>query len=232
MKTCVIIPTYNEANTILAVLERLRSFSVQVIVIDDGSSDNTGSIAQQAGAIVLHHSTNKGKGAALITGFEFALKNNFDAVITMDGDGQHLADDIPSFLTKAQTSASQIFIGNRMLTPKNMPRMRLLTNAAMSWFISKIIRQTIPDSQCGFRLIKREALAKIKLTTHNYETESELLIKAARLGITIESVPIKTIYNDNKSGINPLFDTLRFINFIFNELWILPRQEKRWLKNS
>jgi hypothetical protein len=140
----------------------------------------------------------------------------------MDADGQHLASDIPYFLRLAGSSDGGIFIGNRMNKPRTMPSVRLLTNKVMSWLISKVARQRIPDTQCGFRLIKKEVLEKVKLNTAKFETESELLVKAARAGFKIESVPIKAIYAGEKSQINPFVDTLRFIRFMFKEVWTPP----------
>lgn len=221
MKTCVVIPTYNEAGAIADLVRQIQGLNLEVIIVDDGSLDNTSQIAIDCGATVLRNSVNQGKGASLIKGFSYALDNDCDAVITMDGDGQHLPSEIPYFLRLAAYSDNGIFIGNRMLKRKNMPFIRVLTNKIMSGLISKIARQNVPDTQCGFRLIKRPVLEKINLRTCKYETESEILIKAARLGFKIESVPIKTIYSGEKSQINPFVDTLRFIKFIFRELWIL-----------
>jgi len=137
----------------------------------------------------------------------------------MDGDGQHLPEEIPYFTRLAKYSNSSILIGNRMLKRKDMPLLRVFTNRFMSWFISSLAGQKIPDTQCGFRLIKKDVLNKINLRTRKYETESEIIIKAARLGFKVESVPIKTIYKGEKSQINPIIDTLRFIRFIATELW-------------
>lgn len=219
MKTCVVMPTYNEAKEIGRIIKKVLAQGLEVVIIDDGSPDNTSQVAANNGAIVLKNQNNEGKGASLIKGFDYAMKNNFDTVITMDGDGQHLAEDIPLFLQAAKCSDSAIFIGNRMLKTKSMPWLRLLTNKFMSWLISEIIKQEVPDSQCGFRLIKKELLKKLKLTTSRYETESEILIDAARLGFKIESVPIKTVYSGEKSRIKPFSDALRFIKFLVKELW-------------
>jgi glycosyltransferase involved in cell wall biosynthesis len=220
MRTCVIIPAYNEAKAIAAVIKEIKKQNLDVVVIDDGSIDNTSGIAQESRAIVLRNEINEGKGESLKKGFEFALNNNFDAVLTMDGDGQHLPEEIPLFLQLAKNSDTGVFIGNRMLKTKYMPWVRILTNKFMSWLISSVAKQKIYDSQCGFRLIKKEVLKKINLVTSKYETESELLIKASRLGFKIESVPIKTIYLGEKSQINPFIDTIRFFRFILRELWI------------
>lgn len=222
MKTCVIIPTYNEHKAIAELIKRIHSQNLQAVVVDDGSQDNTAQIAQEEGAIVLRNQDNQGKGASLIRGFDYALSQGFDAVITIDGDGQHLPEDIPFFLRLAKDSQSAIFIGNRMQKTKNMPLARLFTNRIMSWIISRMVKQDIPDTQCGFRLIKKELLKEIKFSTLKYETESEILIQAGRKGFKIESVPIKTIYRGEKSQINPFIDTIRFLKFILKELWITP----------
>ncbi len=219
MKICVVIPTYNEAKSIKELVRKIRNQNLDVVVIDDGSYDNTFKIAQEAGALVLRNQNNQGKGAMLIKGFNYALSRDYDVIITMDGDGQHRPEEIPDFIRLAETSEGNIFIGNRMSKYKNMPLLRVITNHVMSWLISKIAKQKIPDSQSGFRLIKKEVLKKVKFVTSKYETESELLIRASRLGFKIESIPIQTIYRGEKSQINPFIDTLRFIWFIIRELW-------------
>jgi glycosyltransferase involved in cell wall biosynthesis len=221
MKICVIIPTYNEAGAIADLVKKIREQELEVVVIDDGSADNTWQIAQNNGATVLRNLNNEGKGASLIKGFSYALEKDFDAVITMDGDGQHLPDEIPYFIRLAKYSDSGIFIGNRMLKRKDMPLVRILTNQLLSWFISTLAKQKIPDTQCGFRLIKKRVLEKLNLKTSKYETESEIIIQAAHRGFKIESIPIKTIYKGEKSQINPFIDTLRFIRFVSRELWTM-----------
>lgn len=216
-KVCIIIPTYNESKKIGGLLLQLAAKRIDVIVVDDGSSDRTADIAQKQGACVIRALKNRGKGAALLNGFTYALKQGYDTVITMDGDGQHDPEDIGRFFDKAEASGSSIIIGNRMSDPKNMPLDRWLTNKAMSWFISLLSGQCIPDSQCGFRLLKKDALEKLYLRTSNYETESEMLLKASRLGLKVESVSIKTIYKGERSRINPFTDTIRFLKLILRE---------------
>ena len=219
MRVCIVIPTYNESAAIGSIIKQIRQQDHDVVVIDDGSTDTTSQISQESGAFVLRNSKNQGKGHSLLRGFNYVMDNNYDAVITMDGDDQHSPDDTVLFIQKAESSDAGIIIGNRMHNPKNMPFIRILTNKFMSWFLSKLIRQRIPDTQCGFRLIKTDLLGKIKFTTHRFETESEILIKASRLGYKIESIPIRTIYRKEKSQINPSLDTLRFISFIFRQIW-------------
>lgn len=214
MRSCVIIPAFNESKEIAALVKAIKAKVPDILVVDDGSTDSTSQIAERAGAAVLKNSVNAGKGVCIRRGFRYALENNFDAVITMDGDGQHLPEDLPVFLRLGLDPQSDIVAGNRMGKTQNMPFIRVITNRFMSWLISILSKQKIPDTQCGYRLIKRRVLERIALTTDNFEIESEILIKASRMGFKIASVPIKTIYRGEKSQINPLLDTLRFIKFI------------------
>lgn len=212
---CVLIPSYNEAKTIGALVRGLRGKNLSIYVVDDGSSDDTAKIAEAEGAVVVKHEKNLGKGASLREGFRHIIKKGFDAVVIMDGDGQHLASDIENFI-EAMNREPQVgmIIGNRMMDVSPMPTSRKLTNRFMSGLISMIARQSVPDSQSGFRLIKREVLQKIDLESSNYEIESEMIIKASRAGFRIGSVPIKTIYDGETSKINPFIDTFRFIVFV------------------
>ncbi|MDD2679462.1 MAG: glycosyltransferase family 2 protein [Candidatus Omnitrophica bacterium] len=214
MKICIIIPTYNESKEIFRLVKEVKEQNPDVLVVDDGSRDNTAQIASDAGAVVLRNQVNAGKGACLRKGFAYALTHDFEAVITMDGDGQHLPQDLQYFICLAGLSQSDILIGNRMLQTQNMPLIRIITNKFMSWLISCLCKQDIPDTQCGFRLIKTHVLKKITLETAKYEIETEILLKAARGGFKIESVPITTVYRGQKSQINPFLDTLRFLKFI------------------
>jgi len=217
MRTCVVIPAYNESKAIAGLIAEITKLGLEIIIVDDGSSDNMVQIAQASKAKVIRNDTNMGKGASLIKGYNFAIAQGFDAVISMDGDGQHSCNDIMSFIHKAENSQAALIIGNRMSSTKKMPLLRVLTNRFMSRLISLITKQFIPDTQCGFRLIKKELLEKIVLSTSKYEIESEVLIKAARLGFKIESIPVRTIYSGQKSQINPFIDTLRFLRFIIKE---------------
>ena len=214
MKICVLIPSYNESKTIGRMVKDLRRLGLVVYVVDDGSSDKTAQIAHQEGAIVVTHETNKGKGASLREGFGHILKKNFDAVMVMDGDGQHDIKDVDSFVKVAEETNADMVIGNRMYDTTAMPYIRVCTNRFMSKLLSWMCKQYVPDSQCGFRLIKRQVLERVKLESSKYEIESELIIKAARAGFKIESVPIKTVYQGENSRINPILDTLRFIRLM------------------
>jgi len=215
MRTCVLIPAYNEEKTIGAVVRELKSKGLDVVVIDDGSDDNTEKVASENGALIIRHIRNLGKGASLKEGFDFILRaTNFDTIIIMDGDGQHGPDDVNKFIERAEQYEDDIIIGNRMFVTKNMPFVRLATNRFMSFLLSTMCKQRIPDTQCGFRLIRRRVLKKIKLESNKYDLESEILIKASRKQLKITSVPIETIYRDELSRINPVKDTLRFMGLI------------------
>jgi len=210
MRVCVIIPSFNEVKEIGQLVAKVKQQGLDCLVVDDGSTDNTVQIAQSAGATVLKNIKNHGKGASLIKGFNYAMENDFDAVITMDGDGQHLPEDIPNFLRLLQYSDAGIFIGNRMHKPKNMPWERLLINRIMSLFISGVTKQKIPDTQCGFRLYPAKAVGSVELTTCHFQTETEVLLRAARKGIRLSSVPVKNIYwngNAPQSHFRPVVDT-------------------------
>lgn len=214
MRGCVIIPAYNEEMTIGPVVREIKAKGLDCVVIDDGSSDKTRQVAENEGAYVISHPKNYGKGASLTDGFRYSLNRNYDYVITMDGDGQHNPDEIDNFLKAAEKGDTQIVLGNRMCNPKDMPLIRRLTNRFMSLLISSIVHQKLPDSQCGFRLIKSEVLKVIVCTATKYEIESEVIIRAARAGFKIKSIPIRSIYKGEKSQIRPVADTLRFIAFI------------------
>lgn len=214
MKFCVVIPSYNESKTIGSLVQKIKAGGLEVIVVDDGSSDKTAEIAKEAGAEVLRQRQNQGKGAALKEGFRYALNKDYDAVITMDGDNQHAPSDIPKFIRQAANPKLDIIVGNRMFACKDMPAIRWFTNRVMSLVISLICQRDIRDSQCGFRLIKRKVLEKLNLNTSKYEIESETIIEASRRGFRISFVPIQAIYSKETSGINPLLDTLRSLRLL------------------
>ncbi|MBL7081763.1 MAG: glycosyltransferase family 2 protein [Candidatus Omnitrophica bacterium] len=218
IRVCVVIPAYNEAVTIGSVIAQVKQLGIDVILVDDGSVDETARIGEDLDALVLRNELNQGKGMSLGRGIKYALERDFDFIITMDGDGQHHPDNIPLFLNYAKKSSATLFVGNRMPNPIRMPKIRLLTNKIMSWFISKIVGQKIPDSQCGFRLLKKDLARKLRFTTRRFEVESETLVQAVRLGHKVESVPIRSIYYKEKSRINPFVDTIRFIRFIWQQI--------------
>lgn len=217
-RICVLIPVLNEAQAVGAVVSSLRAQDLDVVVIDDGSTDDSGAIARQNGATVIRHDVKKGKGQSLRDGFRYALEHGYDGVITMDGDGQHDAADIKQFLWLAAKERPGMVVGNRMVNPRGMPCVRYLTNRFMSSLISRACGQRIPDTQCGYRYIDSSVLREVPLACDDFEIETELLMKSSKQGFRIESVPVMTIYRDEESKINPWKDTVRFITYFIKEL--------------
>jgi len=218
----VVIPAHNEAQSIGALVQKVLERVPLVVVVDDGSLDKSGEIARENGAEVIRHKICLGKGAALRTGFSFLLEAGCEAVITMDGDGQHLPEDIDKFLRAWQIHpGTDIFVGTRKIAGTQMPIIRKITNLAMSLLISLIAIQYIPDTQNGFRLIRKNVLASIPTTASHFDMETELLIRASWHGFRIRPVPVMTVYSKEHSKVRPIQDTLRFFKMLF--LLFLPR---------
>lgn len=216
LKTCVLIPAYQEEAHIAAVVREVRDYCPEVIVIDDGSADRTAQAAAEAGATVLAHVRNQGKGAALQTGFDHARAQSCDLVLTLDADGQHAPSDIPAFLQAYERTHSPVLVGNRMDNPAGMPWLRRRVNRFMSNLLSRLMGQYVPDTQCGFRLYHRSAFPENVRApaSRRYAAESEVLLRLALQGRKIGAVPIQTIYGDEKSKVNPLTDTIRFFRML------------------
>ena len=223
MRTLVVIPCKNLEHEVGAVVRDVLDLNLglDVVVVNDGSTDGTSRAAKDAGAHVLQHEVNLGKGAALRTGFDYAVEKGSDAVITMDGDGQHDPSAIPDFLDALEELDADVIVGTRMHAVGEMPRLRIWTNRTTSKVVSFLARQNIPDSQSGYRLIKVRVLKDIvrSFVTSRYDTESELLIRAARRGYRTAAVAIKSIYRGGVSHINPFVDTLRFLRLVGRSLF-------------
>lgn len=222
MKVCALIPCFNEVSNISGVVKGVLLYLRDVIVVDDGSNDGTNESARASGAIVLKHLNNKGKGESLKTGFNYIeYEGKWDALIILDGDGQHDWNEIPEFIKAAEKGNGSIVVGDRIggRRPENMPLIRWLTNKGTSYITSKIIHQYVPDTQCGYKLIKTAVLKDLKLQTSRYDVESEILIQSSRKGHKIVSVPVKSIYRDEVSHINPFRDTIRFIKLIYGAIF-------------
>jgi len=214
----LLIPAYNEASVIGDVIERCKGRCGNVLVVDDGSSDGTSLEAEQAGVVVLRHKTNKGKGEAIKTGFKWLMEKGCGAVITLDGDGQHDPAEIPAFLG-SYTRHNQngggdiIIIGKRKR--EQMPRYRAIPNKIGETMISFAARKRIRDTQSGYRLYSRGVIEKVSCRSTGFEMETEILIKASRMGAHIEEIPVATIYQENyKTNFRPVADFYR-ISIVF-----------------
>lgn len=209
-----VIPCFNEERGIEAVVRETRSFLPTVVVVDDGSTDGTARRAESAGAQVLRHSINLGKGAALRSGLETARALGFGWALTLDGDGQHAPSDIPRFFDRAEATGAPLVVGNRMHDPGRMPWLRCLVNRWMSRRLSRLADRELPDTQSGFRLIQLQAWSKLDLKAQRFEVESEYLIGFVESGLAVEFVPIQVIYKTEQSKIQPLRDTWRWFRWL------------------
>jgi glycosyltransferase involved in cell wall biosynthesis len=220
LRYAILIPAYNEEERLPGLLSRLPGARDDVVVVDDGSDDRTGEIAGKSGCVVIRQEENLGKGAAQRTGFEYIGVRDYDGVIALDADGQHDPDLIPVFLKTAERGSFDILIGTRRLEHgTGMPLVRLFTNLTTSLVVSIMSGQRIRDSQSGYRYLSSRVIRSIPLTTSRYQTESEVLIKAGRMGYRIGEVPISTIYAGERSNINKFVDTLRFVWLCIRNMW-------------
>lgn len=214
-KLLVLVPAYREERHVADLVREILDYAPNVLVVDDGSPDATAEAARSAGATVLAHAKNRGKGAALQSGFEYAAQNGFEFVLTMDGDGQHAPSDIPAFLAAWERTHAQVLVGNRMGDTAGMPWLRRRTNLFMSSLLSKVMGQYVPDTQCGFRLYQSSAFPEPpEPGSDRFAAESESLLRLSLRGVTISSVTIQTIYGEEKSKINPIADTIRFFRML------------------
>ena len=223
---CVIIPAYNAEATIGALVRRLKTSSIDVLVVSDGSTDRTAIEAIAAGALVISHLHHDGKGAALRLGFSRALEHGYDPLVTMDSDGQHDPDDLPRLLAAARQAPDTIVVGQRTMTGGHRPRLRRWANGFMSGIVSVVTRRRIPDAQCGFRVIRRHTLAAVTLSSRRFEIETEVLLAAVRQGWGVTSVPVRTIDTPHVSRIRPVADGLRFFGVILRYLVLPPRRRR------
>jgi len=211
VRHCVLIPAYNEKECIEQVVKACLAHCPRVLVVDDASQDDTAVRASDAGAIVLRHSTNAGKGAALATGLRYLHDTRVQGIVTLDGDGQHDPDELPRFFKRADKGDVDIIVGSRMENTKGMPLIHLLVNRATSRVVSVLSGQLVTDSQSGYRWIGKGVWERLGVAGERFDAETELLINAGHRGFRIAEIPIPTIYRDEESQLHPLWDTLRFL---------------------
>lgn len=226
--TFILIPSYRSANLLKQFLPNLMRIvpDKQICIVDDASEDETWSVCAKYQVIYLKHSENRGKGAALNTGFKYLLKNK-DArwIITMDADGQHSPEDLMNFLHSVQSNPSiGICIGRRTMKIGVMPFSRICSNKITSFILSVFSGVPILDSQCGYRIYSSEFLKKINIEYNRFEMESEVILKAAYLGLPICFTEVQTLYLSGFSHISHLKDTFRWIRAVLR-VWISIRQK-------
>ena len=214
-RIAAVIPAYNEERHIGDVARRTRQKLDDVLVVDDGSADKTAEHAREAGAEVIVHEQNRGKGETIKTGLRHWLDRQFDFVIILDADGQHRPEEIDRFVTAALSADEpKLIVGTRMNDLSSMPMVRRIVNRWMSQRISAVCGQEIPDTQCGFRMLHRQLIPELLGGSPRFDYETEMLIIASRKGFRIASVPISTVYSDEVSSIHPVRDTIRFFKLM------------------
>ncbi len=209
-----LIPAYNEARHVAGVIAGAKA-ALPVLVVDDGSSDDTAAQAEAAGATVLRQQPNQGKGAALRAGFRWAVLQGYDAIIMLDADGQHDPNEIPEFINRYNHLHTDLIIGSRSFS--QMPLLRRTTNTIGRWLFSWAIGQPIPDNQSGYRLVSRR-LMEATLESHEsgFEFEVEMIVICVRRGYQLGWVPIRTIYADEVSHIRPGQHVVGFFRLVWH----------------
>jgi len=219
LKFLALIPAFNEELTIQVVVHETMKY-LPALVADDGSTDATVELSREAGALIVQNEYNLGKGAALRKGFRYALENGYQAVLILDADGQHDPHEIPLFLEKYHQNKSNLIIGMRDFT--QMPFTRRLANSLGGVLVNRLTREPIPDNQSGYRLIDSKVMNLLLDSQEmGFEFEVEMIFACLYAGLSIDWVPIKTIYADEKSHISPL-------SHINNYFRILRRVSKKY----
>ncbi|KAA3611769.1 MAG: glycosyltransferase family 2 protein [Planctomycetota bacterium] len=205
-----VIPAFEAQASIAKVVEETRKILPRVLVVDDGSQDGTGDLAEAAGAEVLRHSHNQGKGAALRSAFRFLFSQQVDAVVTLDADGQHLPSEIPKLLDGA-ASGAWLVLGTRDRLFAEMSPLRRRSNGISSFLISLAAGKRFHDIQTGFRFYRRELIEATGFPEDRFDAESALVVRAARRRFAIVTVPIELGFVDGRSTSHyrPLVDSFR-----------------------
>jgi len=204
-----VIPAYQCEATVGAVVAGVRRHLERVVVVDDGSRDATAELARAAGAEVLSLPGNRGKGHALRVGIERALGGAESALALLDADGQHDPADLPRLLAVWDARHADLVIGSRLADRERIPSSRFWTNYIGSRVLTWMTGRELEDSQSGYRLLSSSLARRLRLRSDGYAVESEMLIKAARMGARFEHVRVSTIYNDGGSHFRPVLDTVR-----------------------
>jgi glycosyltransferase involved in cell wall biosynthesis len=219
-----IIPCCNEEATIGSVVHETKRFVDEVLVVDDGSTDETSKIAKEVGATVINHKKNRGKGAAIRTGFEYALENDFDYVVTIDGDGQHNPVEIPNLLENVINNGHDISVGYRVGDNTEMPMWRRVGKRVLDYTTSMGTGGYVTDSQCGFRAFNKKAVEAItpKLRGEAFSVESEQLIKAHESGLNVVNTSVTCKYDDLETSTkNPALHGLSVLGYV---LWVIAKR--------
>ncbi|RXM48527.1 DUF2062 domain-containing protein [Flavobacterium sp. YO12] len=208
---CVIVPTYNNQKTLKKVLDSILDFTSNVIIVNDGSTDETNEILKQYHHLTqIHHPKNLGKGRALRNGFRKAIEQNFEYAITIDSDGQHFASDIPVFIEAIQKEPNSLLIGSRNMTQENVPKKSSFGNKFSNFWFKFETGIVLEDTQSGFRLYPLKLIPK-QFYTNKFEFEIEVIVRSAWKGIVVKNIPIQVLYDpaERVSHFRPFRDFTR-----------------------
>lgn len=230
---CVLIPTYNNAGTLEAVIKSVLAYTDRIIIVNDGSTDATKSILEKFPRLILvSFPVNKGKGMALRAGFKEAVARGYDKAITIDSDGQHYADDIPAFFEKLDLQPDALIVGARNMAAEGIPGKSSFGHKISNFWFHFETGINLPDTQSGFRLYPVRELSRMKFFTTKYEFEIEVLVRASWAGIPVVSIPIKVFYapgNERVTHFRPFTDFTRVSILhtwlvILTALWFFPQR--------
>lgn len=213
----VVIPALNCAETVGAVVAGVRRYVPWVVVVDDGSTDATAARAAAAGAEVVRHPIRRGKGAALQTGMQRLLQRGVERVLTMDGDGEHVPDQVPLLLQASEAAPAALIIGVRRVDPALVSPARAFGNRFANRWVAIAAGQALPDTQSGFRVYPLRATLGLRVRARHFGFETEVLIRAIRAGVPIRSVAVQTAYRplgERRSHFRPFLDTVRIIGIV------------------
>jgi glycosyltransferase involved in cell wall biosynthesis len=209
VRVAAVVPAFNEADTVASVVAGLRGAVARVVVVDDGSTDATASMAREAGADVVVHASNRGKGHAVRTGLDRVLAADFTHVLLIDADLQHRPEEADRLIRAAEASLADVVIGARAFNRSEMPASRYHANRIGSRVLSWFVGFPVDDTQCGFRIFRTDALRPLSLNATGYEIETEMLVKVRRRGGRVVSVPVTAVYAGQRSKLRPVRDTTR-----------------------
>ncbi len=222
VRALILIPALNAESSVGSVIRDCKLVNADVLIVDDGSRDRTAAVALDAGAEVVSHGVNRGKGAALKTGFAYALEHGFDVVLTLDADGQHLPREIPKFIAAHEDTGADLIIGGRAHLFEQMLPRRRFANRFSARSIAYASKTNVTDSQSGFRLYSTKLLRAIRLRSDGFDMESEVIVYAGCGGFNVMTIPIDLGFVDGQSTSHykPLKDTIRIFWTVFRARYV------------